>query len=105
MITLLAVSAALAYTAGGYYMKLSSGLTVLAPTCAVFAWFAVGAALQTLAMRHESMTVTYVVVLGLEAIAAYGVGALLLDEPSSAVKIVGIVLVVTGIALLRWQPT
>jgi multidrug transporter EmrE-like cation transporter len=67
----------------------------------VFACFAVGAALQTLAMRDQEMTTTYVVVLGLEAVAAYLIGALLLDEITTDAKLGGIALVVVGIMLLK----
>jgi multidrug transporter EmrE-like cation transporter len=52
-------------------------------------------------MRNEAMTVTYVIVLGLEAVAAYLLGTIVLQEPTSASKIGGIVLIVAGIALLK----
>lgn len=101
MVTVLVVAAALLYTVGGYCMKLSQGFAVVAPSIGVFACFCAGAALQTLAMRTEPMTVTYVVVLGLEAVVAYLLGAVLLHEPTSAAKLAGVTLVVAGIALLR----
>lgn len=101
MVTVLVVAAALLYTVGGYCMKLSKGFAVAGPSVGVFACFCAGAALQTLAMRRESMTVTYVVVLGLEAVIAYLLGTFWLQEPTSAAKIAGVVLVVAGIALLR----
>jgi len=47
------------------------------------------------------MTTTYVVVLGLEALAAYLIGALLLDETTTRAKLGGILLVVGGIMLLK----
>jgi small multidrug resistance pump/quaternary ammonium compound-resistance protein SugE len=99
--TVLVVSAALLYSVGGYFMKLSRGLTEGVPTTLVFACFCLGAALQTLSMRNEAMTVTYVIVLGLEAVAAYLLGTIVLQEPTSASKIGGIVLIVAGIALLK----
>ena len=101
MIPVLVSTAALSFAVGGYFMKLSQGLTRLGPTGLVFACFAIGAALQTLAMRDEQMTVIYLVVLGLEAVAAYLLGALLLKETTTAAKLAGIALVVAGIALLR----
>jgi multidrug transporter EmrE-like cation transporter len=52
-------------------------------------------------MRNESMTVTYVIVLGLEAVIAYLLGTLALQEPTGLSKVTGIVLIVAGIALLK----
>lgn len=101
MLTLLMVLAALAFSVGGYFMKLSSGLTRVGPSVLVFALFAIGAACQTLAMRNEPMSVTYIIVLGLEAITAYLLGVVFLQEGSSLGKLVGVVLVVGGILLLR----
>lgn len=97
--------AALSFSVGGYYMKLSQGLTVAWASVLVFACFALGATLQTLAMRGSAMTVTYIAVLGLEAITAYALGALLLGEPNSWLKLVGALVVLCGVALLRVADT
>jgi len=101
MFTVLTGLAALSFSIGGYFMKLSAGLTQFRPTVLVFAFFAVGACLQTVAMRGEQMSITYIAVLGLEAIAAFSLGVFLLGERSSVTKIAGIGLVLVGIALLR----
>ncbi|HEY1911368.1 MAG TPA: SMR family transporter [Vicinamibacterales bacterium] len=101
MFTLLVVLAALAFSVGGYCMKLSAGLTRPLPSVLLFALFGLGAALQTLAMRDEPMSVTYIVVLGLEAVTAYALGAIFLNEHSSITKMSGVALVVAGIILLR----
>lgn len=97
----LAVLAALSFSTGGYYMKFSAGLTQLRPTLLVFAFFGVGVCLQTLAMRGEEMAVTYIVILGLEAITALLLSIFVLHEGSSAPKLVGVGLVLLGIVLLR----
>lgn len=60
-----------------------------------------GACLQTVAMRGEQMSITYIVVLGFEAIAAFSLGVFLLDERSSVLKLSGVGLVLAGIVLLR----
>jgi small multidrug resistance pump/quaternary ammonium compound-resistance protein SugE len=101
MFMALVVSAALLYSVGGYFMKLSRGLTEGVATVMVFLCFCLGAALQTVAMRHEAMTVTYVIVLGLEAVVAYLLGTLLLQESANVAKTGGIALIVAGIALLK----
>jgi multidrug transporter EmrE-like cation transporter len=101
MFTFLTGLAALSFSIGGYFMKLSAGLTQFRPTMLVFAFFGVGACLQTVAMRGEPMSVTYIVVLGFEAITAFSLGVFLLGERSSATKMAGVGLVLAGIALLR----
>jgi multidrug transporter EmrE-like cation transporter len=93
--------AALSFSIGGYFMKLSAGFTQLRPTVLVFVLFALGAALQTLAMRGQQMAVTYIVVLGLEAVTAFSLGVFFLKEGSSIVKVAGVGLVLAGIAILR----
>jgi small multidrug resistance pump len=101
MFTMLVCGAALAFAVGGYFMKLSHGLTRVGPAALVYICFGLGASLQTLAMRDEQMTMTYVIVLGLEAVAAYLIGALLLDEITTPAKLGGIALVVAGMVLLK----
>lgn len=101
MLAAIVLAAALSFSVGGYFMKLSSGLTLLGPTALVFAFFALGASLQTLAMKNEPMTVIYIVVLGLEAVTAFSLGTVFLKESSSLVKVAGVGLVLAGIVLLR----
>jgi len=101
MFTALTGLAALSFSVGGYFMKLSAGLTHLRPTILMFAFFSVGAVLQTVAMRGEEMAITYIVVLGFEAIAAFALSVFLLNESSSLAKFAGVALVLAGIVLLR----
>ena len=70
--------AALSFSIGGYFMKLSAGLTQLRPTVLMFAFFSAGTVLQTVAMRGEQMAVTYIAVLGFEAITALALSMILL---------------------------
>ena len=101
MFTTLTGLAALSFSIGGYFMKLSAGLTHLRPTLLMFGFFSVGAVLQTVAMRGEQMAVTYIVVLGFEAITALVLSMVLLNESASVSKVSGVALVVAGIVLLR----
>jgi len=101
MFTTLTCLAALSFSVGGYFMKQSAGLTQLRPTLLVFTLFALGASLQTLAMRGQQMAVTYIVVLGLEAVTAFSLGVLFLNESSSITKLAGVALVLAGIVTLR----
>lgn len=102
MSTLFVLSAAVFYSVGGYYMKLSNGFSQFGSTLAVFILFGLGAGSQIWAMRNEQMTVTYIVVLGLEAVIAFGLGVFLLNESSSFFKLAGTGLILAGIALLRF---
>jgi small multidrug resistance pump len=93
--------AAIFFSIGGYFMKASAGLTEFRPTMLVFTFFIVGASLQTVAMRGQQMVITYVVVLGLEAISAYSLGVFFLKEGSSLARLAGVALVLAGIVVLR----
>jgi len=99
--TSLAVFSAVSYSLGGYFMKLSAGFTQALPTALLFACFGLGTCLQTFAMQREQMSITYIVVLGFEALAAFFLSVLLLKESSSGAKVAGVVLILLGITLLR----
>jgi multidrug transporter EmrE-like cation transporter len=101
MFALLTCLAALSFSIGGYFMKSSAGLTHFRPTMLMFALFIAGASFQTIAMRGQQMLVTYIVVLGLEAISAYSLGVFLLKEGSSLARLAGVALVLAGIVVLR----
>ena len=103
MFTTLTGLAALSFSIGGYYMKLSAGATRLRPTVLMVAFFSVGVVLQTVAMRGEQMAITYIVVLGFEAITALLLSMVLLHEGISLSKLGGVALVIAGIVLLRSQ--
>lgn len=101
MNSFLLITAAVSYSVGGYYMKLSEGLTRGTPTIVVLVLFGLGALLQTIAMRHTSMSITYTIVLGIEAITALLLGVFLLGEGVTLMKVAGIGLVCLGIVVLR----
>ena len=96
MFMVFASLAAMCFSVAGYFTKLTQGLTVRGPAAMMFGLFMVGAALQAVAMRHESMAVTYAIVLGLEAVTASLLSVWLLHERTSAMRIGGIALVVAG---------
>jgi multidrug transporter EmrE-like cation transporter len=95
------ILAALFFTVGGVFMKLSDGLTRFWPTLIVFALFVIGAALQTLAMKREDLAVTYLLVVGLESILAFLFGVLVFSESCTPVRIAGVLLIAGGIVSLR----
>lgn len=82
-------------------MKASDGLTKPAPSVAVFLFFCAGAACQSIAMKRGEMSSIYVLVLGLEAVAAFFLGIAFLGERASLTKTCALVLIVGGVAMLE----
>jgi quaternary ammonium compound-resistance protein SugE len=101
MVSFMLVLASVAYAAGGLFMKQSEGVTRLTPTLVFLALFAGGAVLQAIAMKHQDMGVSYVFVLGVEALAAVLLSAVMLDEHYTPSRLAAIALVVIGIVWLR----
>jgi small multidrug resistance pump/quaternary ammonium compound-resistance protein SugE len=97
----LSLAAALTFVAGGVFMKWSEGMSRLVPTLLVYLFFAAGATCQTVAMRKAEMGVSYLLVLGLEAVLAFVFGLLFFGEERSPCKLLGVAVVVAGIVLLH----
>src|SRR5262245_14944887 len=95
------LAAAVFFTAGGVSMKASAGMTRFTPTVLFLVLFSVGAVFQAIALRYAELGVAYVVVLGLEAVFAVGLGILVFSEPISPLKCSGVFAVVLGIALMH----
>ncbi len=97
----LAILAAVAFTVGGVLMKHADGIRHVLPVAGFIALFGCGAVLQSQAMRGAELGATYILVLGLEAALAFGLGVALFHEAVTATKIVAVLLTVAGITLLR----
>jgi small multidrug resistance pump/quaternary ammonium compound-resistance protein SugE len=95
------VLASVVYAVGGLFMKLSQGLSRPWPTIAFSLLFLTGAMLQALGMRGSDMGVSYVFVLGVEALVATGLSAAYLHEGFPPSRIAAVLLVVAGVAWLR----
>ena len=93
--------AAILYSIGGLCMKYSEGLTRLWPSIGIFACFVSGAGCQALGMKQREMGSVYLLVLGLEAVVAVALGALILGERLTLGKVCAMALVVVGVALLE----
>lgn len=93
--------ASMVFAVGGLFMKLSSGATRLIPTLIFLALFAVGAVLQAVGMKHGEMGVSYVLVLGAEAVGATLLSALVLHEAYSPGRLAATMVIVIGIVWLR----
>jgi small multidrug resistance pump len=95
------LSAAVSFAFGGVMMKYADGLRNLNPSMLVFLLFVLGAALQIVAMRGTDLSVTYLVVLGLEAVLSFTLGLVIFKESVTLLKVVGALIVVLGIIVLR----
>lgn len=89
------------YAVGGLCMKLSVGLTRPWPTAMIFVLFMTGATLQTLGMRRADLGVAYIMVLGMEALAALALSIFLLGESWSLARLGAVAMVVAGVYWLR----
>jgi multidrug transporter EmrE-like cation transporter len=95
------VIAALCFAAGGLLMKWSNGGARLWPTAGFLMLFGGGAWLQARAMRDADMGVTYIVVLGIEAIAALALSVFVLREQLTWQRCGAVIAILAGIVLLR----
>jgi multidrug transporter EmrE-like cation transporter len=95
------VTASVAYAVGGLFMKQSDGVTRMMPTLGFLVLFVCGAVMQAIGMKQADMGLSYVFVLGVEAIAAVLLSAAFLGETYSASRLGAIALVLIGIAWLR----
>lgn len=93
--------AAMLFALGGIFMKSSSGMTRLAPSAAFLLLFCAGASLQSIAMKRADMSIVYLLVLGLEAVAALGLSVWVLGERLSVARICAVALILSGMFLLR----
>jgi multidrug transporter EmrE-like cation transporter len=93
--------ASVCFAARGVFMKLSAGVSRAGPTAAFLALFLAGALLQGLAMRRADLGVAYILVLGLEAVPAFGFSVLLFRESASPARVAAVALILAGILLLR----
>lgn len=98
---LLSLAAALSFVAGGAFMKTANGFARVMPGLMGIALFVCGAVAQIFAMKHAEMGVGYVFILGLEAVLAFAIGVLLFGESVSTAKVLGVVLIISGFALLH----
>jgi multidrug transporter EmrE-like cation transporter len=99
---LIAIGAALSFVLGGVFMQMSQGLSQIIPTISIYLCFGLGATLQTIAMQKSGeMGITYVLIVGLEAVLAVSCGIFLFQESYSLLKLVGITLVTIGVVFLR----
>ncbi|PSB27496.1 DMT family transporter [Stenomitos frigidus] len=101
MYVLMAAATAVLYTVGGVFMKLSAGFSQVIPTGMVYLFFLAGVSLQTHITNNAHLGITYMLVLGLEAVSAVLFSILIFKESYTPLTIVGIFFIVLGTVFLR----
>ena len=94
-------SASIAYAVGGLFMKASNGVVHGRATATFILLFLLGALAQARGMRDTDLSTSYILVLGIEALAAVALGVLVLDEAFGPSRLAAVSLIVAGIAWLR----
>jgi quaternary ammonium compound-resistance protein SugE len=82
-------------------LKLSEGFTRLWPSVLAFASGGVSFWLLSVAMREIPAGTAYAVWTGIGAAGAVLIGVLFFEEPASALRFVGVALILGGVATLR----
>jgi multidrug transporter EmrE-like cation transporter len=97
----MAIAAAIAYSIGGVFMKLSAGFSILIPSLLVYLCFGIGASIQTLLTDQSQLGLSAILVIGIESVLAAGCGMAFFHETYSMPSVMGIGLIVAGVAVLR----
>ena len=84
-----------------YFMKQSEGFTRLWPSVATLGFMTVSFALLSLAMKSMPMGTAYVVWTGIGAVGAFIVGAWILNEPLSLMRVSAAAMIVGGLILMK----
>jgi quaternary ammonium compound-resistance protein SugE len=84
-----------------YFLKQSHGFTRLVPSLVTIVAMIASFVLLSAAMRTLPLGTAYIAWTGIGAIGAFLVGILLLGEPARPLRIVAVLLVITGLAMIK----
>jgi quaternary ammonium compound-resistance protein SugE len=88
-----------------YSMKQSDGFTRLTPSVVTIVTMAGSFALLALAMRTLPLGTAYTIWTGIGAIGAFAVGAFMLGEVLTPMRVASAVLIVTGLIMMKLSST
>jgi len=88
-----------------YYMKLSEGFSRPLYTVLTFAFMFVSFWVLSVAMKTLPLGTAYAVWTGIGAVGAFLVGLVVLGESATPLRILAAVLIVSGIALMKFSST
>ncbi|WP_180078462.1 quaternary ammonium compound efflux SMR transporter SugE [Acinetobacter sp. YH12208] len=84
-----------------YSMKLSEGFTRLMPSIITIFFMILSFALLAYAMRTLPLGTAYVIWTGIGAVGSFLIGILVLGEPTSAMRMLAAVLIISGLVLMK----
>ncbi|MEK5757444.1 quaternary ammonium compound efflux SMR transporter SugE [Acinetobacter variabilis] len=84
-----------------YSMKLSEGFTKLTPSIFTIVFMVLSFVLLAYAMRTLPLGTAYTIWTGIGAVGSFLVGALVLGEPASAMRMLAAVLIISGLVLMK----
>ncbi|CAM9198794.1 MULTISPECIES: DMT family transporter [Acinetobacter] len=84
-----------------YSMKLSEGFTRLTPSIITIFFMILSFALLAYAMRTLPLGTAYVIWTGIGAVGSFLIGILVLGEPTSAMRMLAAVLIISGLVLMK----
>lgn len=84
-----------------FLMKASAGFTRPWPTVGMIVFMIASFGLLSLAMRTLPLGTAYAIWTGIGAVGAFVVGAIVLGEPLTPFRIVGVMLVASGLIVLK----
>jgi quaternary ammonium compound-resistance protein SugE len=95
------ISAGLLEIAWAYFMKKSSGFTLILPTTLTLVTMAASFALLSLSMRTLPLGTAYTLWTGIGAIGAFLIGVAVLGEAATPLRWIAAALIVAGIVLMK----
>ena len=84
-----------------YSMKLSDGFSKLTPSIVTIFFMILSFALLAYAMRTLPLGTAYVIWTGIGAVGSFLIGILVLGEPTSAMRMLAAVLIISGLVLMK----
>ncbi len=84
-----------------YSMKLSDGFSKLTPSIITLFFMILSFALLAYAMRSLPLGTAYTIWTGIGAVGSFLVGIFVLGEPTSAMRMLAAVLIISGLVLMK----
>ncbi|MEO9339138.1 quaternary ammonium compound efflux SMR transporter SugE [Mesorhizobium sp. SB112] len=84
-----------------FYMKKSSGFTLLVPSVITIVTMIASFALLSISMRSLPLGTAYTIWTGIGAVGAFTLGVLVLGEAATPMRIAAAALIVSGIVLMK----
>jgi len=86
---------------GTLCMKLSESFTRLLPSVLIFVFYGCSMAAVTMALKRLELGITYAVWAGVGTALVAGIGIVLFKEPATTLKLIAILLIITGVIMLH----